>query len=221
MTEINEGGIDGSRRADSIVRSILRNEGQKAIIEGLADGGVTVTKLEGKDLGMFTSWWGETSRYITDLISRLWGYGDGRVTRSDAEVAATIEMWINKSLRDAYLRGLASADADGMYQFVEGGTRDKCRDCLSLNGQIHRLSTFVKAGAVPGSSKLQCKGYRCKCRFRKTDQPERGTIVMVGGKHALHCKCGYCESELAAESVDRSYNLMYSEGHNTGATLYA
>lgn len=183
MIEVNEGNIDGSRRADSIVRSIMRSEGMKAVIDGLKDGGVEVADLKGANAKLYTDWYAETSKYITNLISRLWGYGNGRVERSPEAVAATVDMWIAKSLRDAYLKGLASANADGMYEWIRGATEQGCRDCIGLNGQRHRLSEYVKAGAVPGSSRLGCKGYRCLCKFRKVKGAARGTIVVLGRKH--------------------------------------
>lgn len=183
--EINDGGIDASRRADSIVRSILRNEGMKAMLQGMKDGGVDVKNLAGDDLKEYTKWWGETSRYITNLVSRLFGYGEGRIERSEAAVRQTIDLWAGKSLRDAYTRGLMRADADGMYRWKLGRTEKHCADCKRLDGQVHRLSTYAKAGAVPGSSKLACWGGNCDCRLEKTTGKERGTIVLSGKREWL------------------------------------
>jgi hypothetical protein len=184
---INDGGLDSSRRADSIIRSIVRNEGMAMMLAGMKDGGLPVDRLNKKDLRIYTEWWKETSKYITNLVSRLWGFGDGKLDRSEAAVRQTIDLWAGKSMRDAYMRGLAIADKDGMYEWSLGQTEKHCPDCKALNGQVHRLSEYVEAGAVPGSSRLACWGGNCDCRLKKTRKAARGTIVMAGRRsHHQH-----------------------------------
>lgn len=183
---INDGGLDSSRRADSIIRSIVRNEGMAMMLAGMKDGGLTVDRLNKKDLQVYTAWWKETSKYITNLVSRLWGYGEGKPERSEAAVRQTIDLWANKSMRDAYMRGLAIADKDGMYEWNLGQTEKHCPDCKALNGQVHRLSEYVEAGAVPGSSRLACWGGGCDCRLKPTRKAARGTIVMAGRRSHHH-----------------------------------
>lgn len=176
--EINDGGIDASRRADSIVRSILRNNTMEAMLQGMKDGGVEVERLNSADMKTYTALWVDTSRYITNFVSRLFGYGEGRIERSERAVRQTIDLWANKSLREFYLAGLAIADSDGMYRWELGSTEEHCASCRALNGQVHRLSEYKAAGAMPGSSKLKCKGFMCDCRLTKTKGRSRGRIVL-------------------------------------------
>lgn len=178
--EINDGGIDASRRADSIMRSIMRNETMKAMLRGLKDGGVDVTRLGAKDMRTYSGLWAEHSKYITNFVSRMFGYGQGRIERSEAAVRQTVDLWANKTLREFYIAGLAMADADGMYRWVLGKTEKHCPDCIRLDKQVHRLSEWRKAGAVPGSSQLACWGGNCDCKFVKTNEKPRGRIVVTG-----------------------------------------
>lgn len=172
----NDGGLT-SRQLDTAMRSTLRQFGQRAVLKGLQDGGVDVTSLDGDDFKAYQDWYKRTSKYVTEYVSRTFGYGSGLISRSDAAVVNTARMWSRKSIKEAYQIGLASADANGMYRWTLGATEEHCKDCLRFNGQQHRMKLWVKAGAVPGASKLKCKGFNCDCKFRPARGRSRGRIV--------------------------------------------
>lgn len=182
VAEVNAGNVS-SRRLDTILRSLLKQYGQRAMLQGLKDGGVDATQLEGSDLKAYHDWYASNSRYVTEFVSRTFGYGDGLVQRSDAQVAQSARLWANKSLRDAYLLGVASADANGMYEWRLGPTEEHCSDCSAFNGQRHRFSVWKRAGALPGSSALRCGGYECKCELKRVNGRSRGRIVWQKHHH--------------------------------------
>lgn len=151
------------RRFGIVLRAQLRRLGSMAYRDGLRQGGVIVTTDEGldsEDLLEIQSWASEQSVYVTNFGNELFKKGI-----SDAEVQNRIQMWANKSLESIYQKGLVSADKNGMYQWVLGRTEEHCRDCLTLNGQIHRLRHYVKSGWLPKSSDLKCKGFMCDCKL--------------------------------------------------------
>ena len=86
--------------------------------------------------------------------------------RVDFMASAIDELWYE---------GLASAAGDRMYQWILGGTKEHCTDCLAYNGQRHRLSEWQAAGAIPNSYALECHGFHCQCELR----PTRGGPVGV------------------------------------------
>ena len=56
------------------------------------------------------------------------------------------------------------------------GPTEHCKDCVRLNGQVHRASEWRKKRLRPKSRKLECKGFFCQCRFRKAEGPSTGNF---------------------------------------------
>jgi hypothetical protein len=54
--------------------------------------------------------------------------------------------------------------------------KDHCADCARLNGQVHRASEWRASGWQPQSRSLQCRGYRCGCRFVEVEGPAQGSF---------------------------------------------
>lgn len=160
-------GDDISRRsAVNTLRPMLYNEGLQAFISGLADNGVTtVGRLNSADQREYDAWVKETRGYIDTMVRSF--YGDDAISLTPDGVRNKVEMWVNKSLRDAYYRGLTRGARDPNMVWERRATSDSCSDCRNYDGQVHRLSTW-KATAMPGQSSLECHGYQCRCRLIKT-----------------------------------------------------
>lgn len=69
------------------------------------------------------------------------------------------------SLDGAYSLGQTFNQADPWLQWQLGRTEKHCKDCLHLNGQIHRASEWQAAGIQPQSGDLECGGWNCDCRL--------------------------------------------------------
>lgn len=81
------------------------------------------------------------------------------------------EMWVNQ-YSSAKQQSEALACKDDKREWRVGRT-EHCRSCLSLNGQVRRLS-FWNNNVLPrnpDNSKLICRGFRCQCTLRKTSKP--------------------------------------------------
>lgn len=141
------------------MRAALSKYGKAAYLDGLEDGGVEATALEGADSDSFASILAEQSGYVTDARAGITDFG------GDAEARAML--WGNKSLQLFYDAGLMSSDKNGMYEWEMGDT-EHCADCLRLNGQKHRLKEWHDEGWLPQSSDLECNGYNCQCVLKKT-----------------------------------------------------
>lgn len=167
-------GNDGDvtrRRFGTLMRGLLQRYGQEAYKDGMRDGGVEVDALESEALADIMKWQSEQSSYVTSFGDSV--YKDGL---SGAGVDSHARMWGNKSLKDVYYKGLAAADTDGMYEWVIGATEQHCTDCKRLNGVRARLSTWQKSKYRPQGENLSCKGYHCKCSWKRVRGRSRGTI---------------------------------------------
>lgn len=147
------------------MRAALSKYGKAAYLDGLEDGGVEATALEGADSDTYASILAAQSAYVTDARAGITDFG------GDAEARA--QMWGNKSLQLFYDAGLMSSDKNGMYEWVYGDT-EHCADCRRLNGQKHRLKEWSDH-VMPKSSDLECHGYNCQCTLKKTTGRAKGS----------------------------------------------
>jgi hypothetical protein len=61
------------------------------------------------------------------------------------------------------------------YRWVLGSTVEHCSDCLRLSNQVHVATDWAASGYHPQGRNLECGGWRCDCRFERTDDEERGS----------------------------------------------
>lgn len=174
-------GVDKSqdrRRLGIILRALITRYGRQFMMDGLLDGGVMVDVLEGDDKRTFDAWVRRQSAFVTNFANNLY-----RDNIDEAQVKTHIDMWVNKSMREIYLAGVESADRNGLYMWQLGPTEEHCRDCSTLNGQVHRMKAYIASGFLPGAEQLECKGYQCKCKLQKVSGVRAHGRWPVGVKH--------------------------------------
>jgi hypothetical protein len=151
------------------VRSLLKQYGTQAYRDGMMAGGVSVDLLDPEDSAEVARVFVEQASYINGLAEAV--YADKALTPATALSRAS--MW-GKSLQEFLNAGLMSANRNGMYRWDINPLLENCPDCKRLNGQVHRLKTWIARGLTPRCSKLRCKGFRCGCGFTKTSEKARG-----------------------------------------------
>jgi len=87
---------------------------------------------------------------------------------------------IGAAIETLYYEGLASGTANPLYQWIIGGTKEHCTDCLAYNGQRHRIKDWEAAGAIPQTFGLECRGFKCQCELRRSPGREIGTLAPPG-----------------------------------------
>ena len=177
MSDISIGAIAQSAYQNIVARA-LYTAGQQAYLDGLLVGGVVQDRLTKDDLARVQAWLADQFTYIDKMVADIWGTRRSQQTPpTQIDYLNRAAMWANKSLREVFQMGTADADRNAMYRWVLGDTREHCKDCLRLNGQIHRWRAWEKAGMLPGSRELECKGYQCRCRLVKTNERARGRLT--------------------------------------------
>lgn len=162
-------GSVNRRRFGIVLRGLIAKYGRRAFEDGLLEGGVKEAP-DADDRATIANLTAEQSAYVTNFSAKV--FSEGGI--SDALAATKPAMWFNKSIQPFNDAGLMSADKNGMYEWVYGDT-EHCTDCRRLNGQRHRLKNWVKKNWLPQSSRLECKGFRCKCKFVKRRGEPRGS----------------------------------------------
>lgn len=154
------------RRFGIVARALISRTGRQAYKDGLLDGGIEDDELTSDDLSLVAGMAAEQSAYVTSFADSLF---DGNEASADDKAA----VWFNKSIMPFYQEGLASADTDGLYEWVFGDT-DHCEDCQRLNNQKHRLKGWMNSGFMPQGEALACGGYLCACILVRTTGKARG-----------------------------------------------
>lgn len=167
VIDANNGDIASRRRAGTLLRATLTKYGRRAVFDGLEAGGVIVDNLEGDDLDEFLSWNAEQSGYVSGFTQRIWDQG-----LSEPQIYASVSAWTNKSLQGAYMIGLQSADANGMYEFTGDDGEESCPDCKRMKGQVHRLKDYRKRKLRPGvdTDNFECGGFQCEHRLVRVNR---------------------------------------------------
>lgn len=150
------------------MRSLLKRYGEQAYKDGLANGGVFVDTLDPEDNAKFLSTYATQAGFIPGLAASV--YESKAVTPANADARA--QMW-TKSLQEFLDDGTLSANANGMFKWQYGLT-EHCKDCLRLNGQVHRFKSWKTHGWMPKSNRLTCKGFRCQCQLIRTTEKAKG-----------------------------------------------
>jgi len=140
-----------------------------AYIDGLRDGGVFSEPDDDERVEIERHIIAQR-QYVNNLSDKIYDSG-----LTDNQTLNKPAMWYNKSISPMYDAGKASADKNGIYEWVYGAT-EHCKDCLKLNGQRHRMKTYYSKGILPQSDILECKGFNCKCNLVRVNARARGKL---------------------------------------------
>jgi hypothetical protein len=151
--------------ARGALRTSIALEGEKAFLDGKRAAGDN-SPLSADDKITLLKWRSEQQAYLTTFLDNV---EKGVVTPNN--LTNHVEMWINKTIKEAYNLGMASTAPNRFYRWVLGATIEHCQTCLTANGQVHRMKAWKEAGVLPQSSRLQCGGYHCDCRLEPVTNP--------------------------------------------------
>lgn len=157
-----------------LMRQGLRNIGAQVARDGLAEAGVGVAERLERGRPIVDVWLREQTAFINKLLDAF-----EEQAFTDSELDTRAELWVNKSLRDLYYTAVdEGATRVQRWRWRLGATEEHCITCLLLDGQIHRYSTFKRYGLYPGSSALECGGWRCDCGLERMPPgtPARGNL---------------------------------------------
>lgn len=145
------------------LRSILRDAGVEAFNDGVRSvrGNVNSDDIVQARRAAVADWLVAQTQYINRFSQEL------TTEFNEKAVINRASLWVSRALRPIRYAGEAAAKADQMVMWVYDPDKENCDTCEALNGQIHKLGDFMKAGFVPGSSTLECGGFECGCDFKK------------------------------------------------------
>lgn len=114
----------------------------------------------------------------------------GRYEDRGVALASRLAMWATTALGVYALGQLFRPDGETRMQWLWGATVEHCRDCHTLNGQIHTvaewLAFFQATKKRPAARALACGGWQCLCGTYETDEPVRGDLPFSGSERASY-----------------------------------
>jgi hypothetical protein len=160
LSDARAGNIERARFTN-ILRNGINRFGNLAYRDGLVDGGVLDGAMDTEDVNIANRLIKDNQSFAKNLSARV--YSDDGI--SDEEAASRPQVWAKNVIMTLYNAGRVSANANGMYEFVRmSSTVDTCRDCVRLEGQVHRLKDWASHNLLvpsPGRQKTDCEGWQC------------------------------------------------------------
>jgi len=159
----------------SRIRGAIVRFGKRAYQDGLEDGGVDPDELSEDDLLVIADDNVADSQFVSDLVNEIYSE-EGLKGTPEARAA----LWIS-TLNQFYYDGIASADKNGMYEFVGDDGVENCNTCKKLKGQVHRMKDWMKKELIPGKDhdNFECGTWEPNCAhyLEKTTGKSKGNWV--------------------------------------------
>ncbi len=156
------------------LRLELIQRGTDAFIDGLKEGGSEQTELGEEGRKILSIWRAEQRHFLNKFVKEIFAKDF-----LPQQIANRADMWVNKSLNTMFYQGLRVANKEQRYMWVVDVLKEHCITCLKLNGQIHRMKTYLSRNLLPQASTLVCGGFNCGCRLQKTQEKARGSLRAV------------------------------------------
>lgn len=153
-------------------RATLQGYGNDAYNDGLREGGLDPADADAQKRNRrVAEWMAMQNSYIDKFVNEVQaGVIEGSAIKQRGA------LWVNKSIRSIYYVGLNDAAGQRFATWELGATLEHCQTCLSLTGQVHRVSEWMKSGFLPGCTCLECQGFNCDCKMRLTTGPAKGRL---------------------------------------------
>lgn len=89
------------------------------------------------------------------------------------------ELWVNRYTQVVNEAQVTTAPGK-RYEWQYGDTKQHCGTCLALHGVVATGDAWAASGVKPQSPpnpRLECGGWRCRCRLVPTDKPATDTGI--------------------------------------------
>ena len=113
----------------------------------------------------------EMESFVPEMVAAYFVFIAGLSGAALAEAVLSfsdnrLSMWTN-SIERVNQIGIVNDPNVEQFRWVYTVGKDHCVDCRMLNGRVRTKAEWDESGWVPRGRMLDCKGYRCGCRFEK------------------------------------------------------
>lgn len=172
LTKLMKRGVNRKVRPIEFLngtRAIMERDIDKAFRDGLRSGGKRNSDLLSVDQRReLQAYMKAQAPYYRAL--RDWVFTDP--APDETAIANRVQLWRNKGLEEAYMKGKLLGRPGQLYEYVLGKTSRHCPSCKAASKQVHSAAEWYKAGIYPRSSDLECGGFNCDCKFKKATKAQ-------------------------------------------------
>lgn len=166
-------GTLGQARAMVIMHREIERYGRMAYLDGLVSGGIPDAQMSFNDFKALASLFTRQKQYASKFIQEA--LKDGI---SPKLLENKPNIWFNGSILPFFYEGQANGIDNPNEIWDIDLTKENCKSCLKLNGQIHRRSTWNAKNLYPNSPRLDCgAGKQCGCKRTVTKDAARGRFL--------------------------------------------
>jgi hypothetical protein len=180
-----------AQEAETAIREATRAAMLQAARDALLELGVDFDRMPRALRDQIEAALTDDENYIKDVVRMYYS----ETPPTPEQTNEKPRLWFNMSVYPAFLAGLAyrggSGETGQRARWRLGRTEKHCRTCLSLDGQVQPVAEYIKAGLVPRSPNLECKGFNCDCRLELTNDAISGSLVGLK-MHGADCECADC-----------------------------
>lgn len=156
---LQQGDI-GVGNAVVLIMDELQQGGREAMLDGMKRAGRRRPAIDDSMERELASWLARQRPLVRRFI------GDVQNDKfSDKEITRKGLVWANSSLEEMLYRGMIAGKPRKLWKWRINASKENCRTCLGMNGQVHLMQSYIKSGLVPKSSILVCGGFECGCRL--------------------------------------------------------
>lgn len=163
VRELHAGEIDEFEMID-IMTSVITEQYNRAWREGARSVNVDPRDFEQEDFDEIDRLIKIEFDFIPDFIQDI---VDARESGKPVDpFRSRVDMWAGRYNEIVDAAKVWFGDREKL-EWVYGDT-EHCKTCLALNGIVAWAREWKEADITPQSDKLECGGYRCKCRLEPT-----------------------------------------------------
>lgn len=163
VRELYANEIDEFEMID-IMTSVITEQYNRAWREGARSVNVDPRDFEEEDFDEIERLIDAEFEFIPDFVQDI---VDARTEEKPVEpFRSRVDMWASRYNQIVDLAKVWFGDREKL-EWIYGDT-EHCATCLALNGIVAWAKEWAEADVMPQSDKLECGGFRCKCRLEPT-----------------------------------------------------
>jgi hypothetical protein len=156
---LQQGDI-GVGNAVVLIMDELQQGGREAMLDGMKRAGRRRPSINDAMERELASWLARQRPLVRRFIGDV---QNGKF--SDKEITRKGLIWANSSLEEMLYRGMIAGKPKKLWKWRINASKENCRTCLGMNGQVHLMQSYIRSGLVPKASILKCGGFECGCRL--------------------------------------------------------
>lgn len=155
-----------------IFEDLIEGQLHQAWYEGMAQNDLQPSDMTQEDDVELANIIGEEKQQILDFADAI--VEAAKEEAGADSVLSRADMWANRYLDVVNQASIYTAGENDRFAWRLGATEHHCATCAALDGVVATAVDWQVRGLhpqQPPNEELECQGWKCDCKFEKTDEP--------------------------------------------------